>query len=58
MLALQVGDVRESTNSKLQFLGSSTQNFNFSSFACRLKSETDKLYNFKKLLCFCCFSGT
>lgn len=39
-------------NGKLQFLGSSTQKFNFLSFACRLKNETDKLYNLKKTIVF------
>lgn len=42
-------------NGKLQFLGSSTQKFNFLSFACRLKNETDKLYNLKKN--YCVFAG-
>lgn len=56
MLAVQVKHVRDSMNGKLQFLGSSTQSLNFSSFACRLKkNETDKLYNLKKLLCFALF---
>lgn len=36
----------------------STQNLNFSLFAYRLKKETHKLYNLKKIFCFCCFSGT
>lgn len=51
-------DVRTSTNGKLQILGSSTQNLNFTWLACRLKKM--RLINYtiqKKLFCFCCFSG-
>lgn len=42
-------------NGKSQFLGSSTQKLSFSSSACRVKNEIDKLYNLKKILCFCVF---